>query len=172
MKYSVALSGSYHGRCVEDIFKEMHTEGILHMSLIGREITMQVKSEDLEKVKKNLAKMGVSNVSILEWKKTGLTLSDPGLGVDENKLIKVSIIPSVKGEGVKQLAVLADFDIDQKTIDAVGDKIEEILENAGVTEALYTVHIMQKSADADYLASASVATLNALFDSGGIVNLE
>jgi hypothetical protein len=31
---------------------------------------------------------------------------------------------------------------------------------------------MEKPANGDYIAPASVATLNALFDSGGIVNLE
>jgi hypothetical protein len=172
MKYSVALSGSYHGKHVEDLFKDLPMEGILQMSLIGREITMHVTSENLEKVKKDLCKAGISNIAVLEWRKSGLTLSDPGLGMDDAKTMKVSIIPSVKGEGVKQLAFLSEYEVDAKTIDAISKKIEEILENAGVTEALYTVHIMEKPANDDYIAPASVATLNALFDSGGIVNLE
>jgi hypothetical protein len=92
--------------------------------------------------------------------------------MDDAKTMKVSIIPSVKGEGVKQLAFLSEFDVDNKTIEAISKKIEEILDNAGVTEALYTIHVMEKPANGDYIAPASVATLNALFDSGGIVNLE
>lgn len=172
MKYCVALSGSYHGKHVEDIFKDLPMDGILHMSLIGREITLQVSSENLEKVKKNLAKLGVNNIAVLEWRKTGITVSEPGLGTDENKTIKVSLIPSVKGEGVKQLAILSDFEVDSETTEKVSEKIEEILENAGVTEALYTVHFLEKASEEEYLTGASVATLNALFDSGGIINLE
>ena len=52
MKYSVALSGSYHGKHVEDLFKDLPMEGILQMSLIGREITMHVRARTWRKSKK------------------------------------------------------------------------------------------------------------------------
>lgn len=172
MKYSVALSGSYNGRCVEDLFNDLPMDGILHMSLIGREVTMQVKSEKLEEVKKQLSNLGISNLKVLEWRKAGITLSDPGIGLDNNKTLRVSLIPSVRGEGVKQLSLLSEFEVEDKTVEEINRKIREILENAGITDALYTVYIVEKTTPEEYITAASEATLNALFDSGGIVNLD
>ncbi|MBN2013792.1 MAG: hypothetical protein JW778_01295 [Candidatus Altiarchaeota archaeon] len=172
MKYSVALSGSYNGRSVEDLFNNLPMEGILHMSLIGREVALQVKSEKLDDVKRSLSKNGISNLKVLEWKKAGITVSDPGCGIDNNKTLRVSLIPSVKGEGIKQLSLLSDFEIDEKAAEEISEKVEEILENAGITDALYTVHIVEETTQEEYIIAASVATLNAIFDSGGIVDLD
>ena len=172
MKYSVALSGSYHGKNMEDLFKKLSMDGILQMSLIGREITLQVRSENLEEVKERLGRLGISNITVIEWKKAGMTLSDSGYGIDDNKILKVSLIPSVKGEGIRQLAILREFEIDKEIVDDISLKIEEILRDAGVTDALYTVHIVEKADRDAYIVSAAVATLNAIFDSGGIVNID
>ncbi len=172
MKYSVALSGSYNGRHIEDLFKDLPMEGILHMSLVGREITMQVKSEKLDAVKKRLSELGISNIAVMEWIKAGMTLSDPGLGFDKNKILKVSLIPTVKGEGIKQLAFISDFEIEKKIREDLSKQIDNILDNAGVTDVLYIVQILAKADSEEYTSSASIATLNALFDSGGIVDLD
>ena len=172
MKYSVALSGSYHGRNMEDLFKKLSMDGILQMSLVGREITLQVRSENLEGVKEHLSRLGISNITVLEWKKSGMTLSDSGCGIDDNKILKVSLIPSVKGEGIRQLAILCEFEIDKEIMEDISLKIEELLEDAGVTDALYTVYIVEKADKDRYIASVAVATLNAIFDSGGIVNID
>ncbi len=172
MKHSVALSGSYQGKNMEDLFKKLSIDGILQMSLIGREITLQIRSGNLEEVKNYLGKLGISNITVLEWRKAGMTLSDSGCGMDGNKILKVSLIPSVKGEGIRQLALLCEFNINKKILERIGLKIEEILEDAGVTDTLYTVQILEKTDMEGYVTSAAVATLNAIFDSGGIVNIE
>jgi hypothetical protein len=172
MKYSVALSGSYGGRHMEDLFKKLSMEGIMQMSLVGREITLQVGSDNLEEIKKHLGNVGINNITVLEWKKAGMTLSDSGCGMDNNEVLKVSLIPSVKGGGVRQLALLCEFEVDREVVEGISLRIEEILEDAGVTEALYTVHIIKKAEEDEYVTSAAMATLNAIFDSGGVVNVD
>ncbi len=172
MKYSVALSGSYNGRDIEDLFKDLSMDGILQMSLVGREIALHVSSENLEKVKERLGRLNIGNITVLEWKKMGMTLSESGWGIDDNKVLKVSLIPSVRGEGIRQLALLCEFEIDKQTTEGISLKIEEILDDASVTDALYTVHIVEKANKDEYITSAAVATLNAIFDSGGVVNID
>jgi hypothetical protein len=172
MKYSVALSGSYNGRDIEDLFRNLSMDGILQMSLIGREITLQVRSENLEEVRERLGMLDIGNIKFLEWRKVGMTLSESGCGIDDNKILKISLIPSVRGERIRQLALLCEFDVDKKIIEDISLRIEEILEDAGVTDTLYTVHIMEKANKDGYLTAASVAALNAIFDSGGIVNID
>jgi len=57
----------------------------------------------------------------------------------------------------------------------LGEKIEEILRDAGITDALYTVHIKEFKTDKGKKALPQAvvsATLNALFDAGGVVNIE
>ena len=90
MKHTVALSGSYQGDS-ETLFKRLPQEGIIHTSLVGREIIFQVRSERLEDIKRDLGKLGVCNISILEWRTVGMTLSRSGRGSDIDEVIEVSL---------------------------------------------------------------------------------
>ncbi len=172
MKHMVALSGSYHGSDVENLFKNLSHNGILHMSLIGRELTLQIRSENLDDIKNSLNKLGVSNVNILEWRKSGITLSNPGKGVNNDKTFKVSLIPSVLDSGIRPLAFLCEFDINENTLEDIKSRINDLLADAGITDAIYTVHIKKKDTKEEYLNSATIAVLNAIFDSGGVVGIE
>lgn len=172
MKHIVALSGSYYGNDIENLFKNLSHSGILQMSLIGRELTLQMRSEDLDEIKRSLGKLSVGNINILEWRKSGITLSNPGKGMSNDKTFKVSLIPSASGEGIRPLAFLCEFDIDEKILNKIKEKIESILTDAGVTDLIYTIHIKKKTTEEEYLNSATMAVLNAIFDSGGVVGIE
>lgn len=172
MGHTVALSGSYQGN-MEKLFKNLSDNRILQMSLIGREITLKIRSENLDEIKNSLHKLGVSNINILEWKKSGVTLSNPGNGVDNENNVLVSLIPSALDEGLRPLAFLSEFEIDEKTIEKMRLKIEEILTDAGITDAIYTLHIKKKeNSIEEYLDSITIAVLNALFDAGGVASIE
>ncbi len=172
MKHMVALSGSYYGSDVENLFKNLSHNGILQMSLVGREITLQIRSENLDDIKRSLNKLGVSNVNILEWRKTGVTLSNPGKGTNNDKTFKVSLIPSALDGEIHPLAFLCEFDVDEKILERIKSKIEDILTDAGITDAMYTVYIKKELVEEEYLNSATMAVLNAIFDSGGVVGIE
>lgn len=170
--HTIALSGSYHGD-LEKLAKSLPGGRILEMSLIGREISLKVRSEDFEEVKKSLKKLGVSNISILEWRKVGATFESSGKGFDVDKNVQVSLIPSELGEGIRELAFLSAEKIDEKILKKISEKIGEILYSAGVTDALYTVNIMKKiSSEEGYINAAIMATLNAICEAGGIVKIE
>ncbi len=171
MGHTVSLSGSYQGN-MEKLFKNLPNNGILQMSLIGREITLRIKSENLDEIKNSLHKLGVSNINILEWKKSGVTLSNPGKGADNENNILVSLIPSSLDEGLRPLAFLSEFEIDEKILEKMRLKIEEILIDAGITDAIYTLHIRRKCSIEEYLDSITIAVLNALFDAGGVASIE
>ena len=172
MKHKVALSGSYSGGNTEELFRELSRGGILQLSHIGREITLQVRSDSLDDVKKYLNRRGIENINIIEWKKCGITLSGSGAGTDPDEIVNVSIIPSTLGEGLRALAVLCEFDIEDMILDKIESKISEILAAAGVTDAIYTIQIKKQASEKEYMKSAEAATLNALFDSGGLVDIE
>jgi len=172
MKHKIALCCSYHGKNIESLFSNLSQRGILRMSLVGREITMQVRSENLEEVKKSLNKLGVSNISIMEWRKVGTTLSNSGKGTDNNSIVKISLIPSQSGDGLTQLAFLCDFDIDNENLLRIKSRIEDILQDAGVTDALYTIHLSKNVEKNELIRAISIATINAIFDCGGVVNID
>lgn len=172
MKHIVALSGSYYGNDVENLFKNLSYNGILQMSLVGREITLQIRSENLDEVKNSLNNLGVSNVNILEWRKTGVTLSNPGRGTNNDKTFKVSLIPSALDGKLRSLAFLCEFNVNEEILEKIKSKIEEILADAGITDVIYTVHIKKELTEEEYLNSATIAVLNAIFDSGGVISIE
>lgn len=172
MRHTVALCGSYGGGNTERLFKSLSRNGILQMSLVGREITLQVRSENLDEIKNSLKKLGVSNLSILEWKKAGVTLSNSGKGTDNDRILNISLIPSTLDEGLRPLAFLCEFEISEKTLEWIGSKIEDILTDAGVTDAIYTVHIGNQVDKKELMEAVTVATLNAIFNAGGVVSID
>jgi len=171
MKHIIALSGSYSGN-PEELFKTLPRDGILQMALIGREVTLQLRSENLDGVKDSLKNLGVSNLNILEWKKAGVTLSNPGNGVDNNGILRVSLIPSALDEGLRPLAFLCEFEVKEGILEKIRARLEEILDDAGLTDAIYTIHIRKEADEEDYVNSTMVATLNALFEAGGVVSID
>ena len=100
MKHKIALSGSFAGGNSEELLKSLAQNGTLQFSLVGREVTFQVKSENLEEVKKSLKKLGVNNINILEWRKAGITVAGSGRGTDDEEILAISLIPSTLEEGV------------------------------------------------------------------------
>lgn len=172
VKHRVALSGSYSGHNIENLFDKLSGKGILQFSLIGRELTLQVKSESLDDMRKNLGKLGVDNVSIVEWRKCGMTLSNSGSGEDMKGLLNISLIPSALGEDLRNLAVLCEVDVGKRVMNGVQSTVKEILREAGVTDVLYTIQFRKKARLGDYLKASELATINALFDSGGVVGIE
>jgi len=172
MKHNMALCGSYGGGDVQKLLEFFSGTGIMQMSLVGREITLHVNSGNLNDIKNSLTKLGVSNLSIMEWKKTGVTFSGPGRGTDNDKTINVSLIPSTVDEGLKPLAFLCEETMSEKTVEKLSGRVEDILREAGVTNALYTVHINDKAREKDLDEAITTATLNAIFDAGGVVNMD
>jgi len=172
MKHTVALCGSYGGGDVEKLLDFFSRTGIMQMSLVGREITLHVHSGNLDEIKNSLTRLGMSNLSIMEWKKTGVTLSGPGRGTDNGKTLNLSLIPSTVDEGLKPLAFLCEESMDEKTVERLSEKVEDILQEAGVTNALYTVHIKGKAEEKDLMEAITTATLNAIFDAGGVVSID
>ncbi len=127
---------------------------------------------NLDEVKESLKKIGVDNLNILEWKKAGVTLSNPGKGVDNKETIMVSLIPSALDEGIRPLAFLCEFELGEKILMKVRARVEEILDDAGLTDAIYTIHIKKEADLEEYLNSTMVATLNALFEAGGVASID
>ena len=171
MKHIVAMSGSYNGNS-DTLFTSLPRSGILQMSLIGREVTLHLRSENLDEVKNSLKKLGVDNLCMLEWKKSGVTLSNPGKGIDNKEMIMVSLIPSALDEGLRPLAFLCEFELDEEILMKVRARVEEILDDAGLTDAIYTIHIKKEADLEEYLNSTMVATLNALFEAGGVASID
>lgn len=169
--HKVALSGSYSGN-TEQLFNGLTHSDILQFSLVGREVTLQVKSENLDAVKKTLKRLGVDNIGILEWRKYGMSLANSGAGSDDKEVIMVSLIPTALGEGITALAALYALPLDDETIMLLQTRVEEILEDSGITDTLYTLQIKKDASKDSYVKAVEIATLNAIFDSGGIVSVE
>jgi len=170
--HKIALSGSYAGASMEKLLDSIPQHGILQLSLVGREITLQVKSEDLEDVKKSLSKLGVGNLSVLEWKKCGMTLAGSGCGADDRELVKVSLIPAAIDEGLRLIALLNRHPVKDASAALMKETIEDVLDNAGITDAIFTIHVNKKASDEKYADAVKIATLNALFESGGVIGIE
>lgn len=168
----IALTGSYSGSNTEKLLEDMPPHGILQLSLVGREITLNVKSEDLDEVKKSLRKIGVGNMSILEWRKCGMTLAGSGSGLDDQELVKVNLIPAAIDEGLRLIALLNTFPLNEELVELMHSTVEEVLDNAGITDVIFTIQVNKKAKDEKYVEAVKVATLNALFESGGIVGIE
>ncbi|MFZ2455473.1 MAG: hypothetical protein WAX07_03250 [Candidatus Altiarchaeia archaeon] len=172
MKHSIALSGSYSGGDIEKILKCLPKTGVLQMSLVGREITLQVRSGRLDEVKDSLKTLGVNNINVLEWKKSGVTLSGSGRGESKDKSVVVSFIPSALDEGLKALAFMGAEGIDEKFAEKAGAKVEDILREAGVTDAMYTIQIKKKASEKRLLEDLTLASLDAIFEAGGVADIE
>jgi hypothetical protein len=172
MKHTIALSGSYSGGDMEKILKCLPKTGVMQISLVGREITLQVRSGKLNEVKDSLKTLGVSNINVLEWKKSGMTLSGSGRGTSRDKAAIVSLIPSALDEGLKALAFMETGEIDEKLADKASAKVEETLQEAGVTDAMYTVQIKKRIPEKKLLEDITYASLDAIFDSGGVSDIE
>lgn len=165
------MGGSYSGDTGE-LFKSLTDEGILQFSLVGREVTLQVKSENLDDVIKSLNRMGVNNLNILEWRKCGTTLAGSGCGSDEAEILNVSLIPSALGGGLRPLSVTQKIPLDRKTYVEMLANLEVVLIDAGVSDILYAIQIEKQTTREEYLESVREAALNALFNAGGVVGIE
>lgn len=172
MKHKVALSGSYAGGNNEKLFKGLPHDDILQLSLVGREITLQVRGENLDEVRKTLEKHGIDNISIIEWRKSGITVGNSGNGSDIKETLSISLIPSVLGEGLQMLAFLNQCPVRKNTAEKIERKVQEILKKAGITDVMYIVQLKKRENETNYLSSAEAATLRALFEAGGVVSLE
>jgi len=169
--HKLSLGGSYPGN-PSDMFRAIDHGGILQFVNVGREFTLQIKSEDFEEVAKSLKKLGVDNINILEWKKFGTTIASSGSSPDEEAMVNVSLIPSALGTGLKPMSVSHKVELDKKLYIKMLANIEAILSDAGVTDALYAMQVDKKSEKEEYLEAVRDATLNALFNSGGVVSIE
>jgi len=169
--HKVAIGGSYSGD-MEGLFKSLPHDGILQFSLVGREVTLQVHSENLESILKSLNNLGVNNLSILEWKKYGTTVAGSGSSPDEGTVLNVSLLPSSLGGGLRPLSVTHKVPVDRKLYIEMIANIEAFLADAGVTDALYALQIEKETSRQEYVDAVRSAVFNALFASGGIVALE
>lgn len=167
--HKVALGGSFSGDA-DKLFKALHGHGILQLSLVGREVTLQIKSETLEDIVKALEKHGVENICIFEWSKYGTTVAGSGSSTDKDNMLNVSLIPSALGEGLKAISVSKRHN--PEIYDKLKREVEEVLNEAGVTDLLYIIQIEKESQNEQYLTAVRDATLNALFAAGGIVGIE
>ncbi|MFH1722249.1 MAG: hypothetical protein ABH950_06575 [Candidatus Altiarchaeota archaeon] len=172
MKHRVALSGSYAGGNIEGLFKGLRGKGVLQFQLVGREVTLQVNEEKLEEVKKSLKKLGVDNVTLLEWRKLGLTLSGSGKGRDEEELVQISLIPTALGEGVRRLGTLSKGKIPLEAAKEVDKRVIKVLDEAGATDVLYIIQAQKKTSNIKFNEALESATLEALFDGGGLISIE
>ncbi|MFC2154314.1 hypothetical protein ACFLRC_02390 [Candidatus Altiarchaeota archaeon] len=172
MKHRVFLSGSFPGGNDEKLFHGLRSQGILQFSLVGREITLQVDEDSLDKIKDSLQRLGVSNLSILEWKKIGLTVSGSGKGGDPQKLSSVSLIPTALNEGVRCLSRIHEIKLEEEFLGEIDHRIQDVLAGAGVTDVLYTFQLQKKSTKEKYLSAVESATLNAIFDAGGVMSID
>ena len=172
MKHLIALSGSYVGGNTEKLFKGLSQDEILQFSLVGREITLQVRGENLEQVRSALEKHGIDNISIIEWKKLGITVGSSGTGSDAGDIVNVSLVPSILGDGLHSLAFLHEFSMKQTMVEKIEHKVQDVLKNAGITDVMYIIRLKKKDREEQYLKAAEAATLKALFESGGVVTLE
>ncbi len=154
------------------MFRNLPKEGVIHSSLIGREAVFRVRSDRLDEIKSHLSSIGVENISILEWRESGMTLSGSGLGSDDTGVVEVSLIPTASGEGFRQLAVLSEISFEKSVLMQVKSRVEDVLEDAGLTDVLYTVRIKNGSSSDEILDAASIATLNAVFDASGVISIE
>ncbi len=171
MKHTIALSGSYSGGDIEKILKSLPKTGIIQMSLVGREITLQVRSGKLDEVKDSLKCLGVNNISILEWKKSGLTLSASGRGTSIDKAVTVSLIPSALDEGFNSLGFLGVPGIDEKLAEKTRARVEDTLREAGATDAMYAIQVKKKLGEKKLLESVANATVDAIFEAGGVSDI-
>jgi len=172
MKHKIALSGSYAGGSTEKLFEGLSRDDILQLSLVGREITLQVRSENLDEIRKALEKQGIGNISIIEWRKSGITVGNSGTGTDMGDIINVSLIPSVLGEGLHPLAFLHEFSVKKTLIEGIETQVEDVLNSAGITDVMYIVHLKKKDCEDRCLKAAQAATLKAIFEAGGVVTIE
>ncbi|MFH0862651.1 MAG: hypothetical protein V1875_06450 [Candidatus Altiarchaeota archaeon] len=169
--HKVALGGSFSGNTA-DLFKSLPQEDILQFSLVGREISLQVKSEKLDDVIKSLGKFGVSNINILEWKKYGTTLAGSGSAADDGNLLNISLIPAMLGDGLRPLSVNHKLPIERKLYVEMLVNLEAVLLDAGVSDVLYALQVDKEAPCEKYLEAVKDATLNALFNAGGVVGIE
>jgi molybdopterin biosynthesis enzyme MoaB len=73
---------------------------------------------------------------------------------------------------LKALAFLGTEDNDEKLAEKAGAKVEEILQEAGVTDAMYTIQIKKKVTEKKLLEDLTLASLDAIFDAGGVSDIE
>jgi hypothetical protein len=169
--HKVALGGSYSGDSAA-LFRGLTDEGILQFSLVGREVTLQVMSENLEQVLKSLGGHGVQNVSILEWRKCGTTLAGSGCASDSGQVLKVSLIPSTLGGGMRPLSVAHQVPLDRKLYIEMLANLEVVLIDAGVSDVLYALQVGKSAPREKCVEAVKEAALQALFNSGGVVGIE
>ncbi len=172
MKHRIALGGSYAGGDIDDLFAGLKHSGVLQFSLVGREVSVQVNEEHLDDVKKTLKHLGVENLQLLEWRTIPLTVSGSGKGHDDGKDVYVSLIPTALGEGIRCLRLSAPPSVDSALLSRTDAHLRDIVAKAGATDVLYTVQVFGELADDDLLAAVEEATLEALFDGGGLISVE
>jgi hypothetical protein len=169
--HKIALGGSYSGNSSE-LFKSLSSDDILQFSLVGREVTMQVKSEKLDDIMRTLKKLGVDNINILEWRKYGTTLAGSGCSQDEAGILNVSLIPSTLGEGLRPLSMAQKMPVERKIYVEMLVELETMLVDAGVSDILYAIQVEKEVSKQDYLEAIRDATMNALFNAGGVIGID
>jgi hypothetical protein len=68
--------------------------------------------------------------------------------------------------------LLNRFPVKEDAVSLMEDTVEEVLDSAGVTDALFTIQVNKKASSEKYFEAVKVAALNALFESGGVVVIE
>jgi hypothetical protein len=169
--HKVALGGSYTGKA-DELFKSLSKHPVLQFTLVGREVTLHVKSEALDDVIESLNRLGVDNINILEWKKYGTTVSSSGSGSDDTEILNVSLIPSTLGEGLRSLSSTLRVDVGGEVKEKLLKEVKKTLMEAGITDVLYVLHVDREAGLNEYSKAVREATLNALFNAGGVVGIE
>jgi hypothetical protein len=167
----IALAGSFSGDTGK-LFRSLPLDDIFHLSLVGRELSLQVRGEKLEEVMKALRKLGVSNLNVQEWKRYGVTVAGSGSAADDDKLLSVSVMPATLGTGMRPLSVPQSVQIDRKLYVELIVNLEVALGDAQVTDAIYILKVEKQASREKYVDAVKAAALAALFDAGGIKGID
>jgi len=169
--HKIALGGSFSGDTTE-LFRGIPHDDVLQFCLVGREVTLQIKSEKLDSVVDKLKHLGVNNLNILEWRKMGTTIAQSGQGQDEKNILNISLIPTTMGDGLRPLSVTQRFQMERKHYIELLAHLEVTLQDAGVSDVLYVMQVEKEVNRNQYLDAVKDATLNALFNAGGVIGIE
>lgn len=176
MNKLITLTGAANGHDAptEEVLARIVNAGAFRASIVGRELSVETSQKELDDIKFALKTLGIREIKIRESRKLEITVSRVGKGTDPKGAVEVSIMPATRLTGLKLLDVVYSngFSADKAHDDIVREYpavVREVMNNAGVTDALFTVKLVKNVKDIN--TALEMAAIESLIDAEGLVQI-
>jgi hypothetical protein len=156
----------------KDILSKIMDLGATETYFENNYIIIQCSQKEINNIKDLLKTFKIESF-IIQQKIFDTTLIENGIGTDPENSVEVTLLPTTKLSKLKLLEIIFTKELQEtknpdteQFITLYPPIVRNILKNAGVTDAIFTIKFIDLETDLDQ--AVKIATINAITNSKGI----